>query len=186
MARSTVLLMTFRTMTLSAVTAIVGLGVAGVGYDLMTSSPTASAPASVPATSFSPAEQATTSAPGFRDCPRGFEQRRRECVRIVERTVVVDVAAAAAGAAAAAVPTLPGSTPSFDHDGFDDEGVQGDDDSDDRADGASRSGDEAGDDHGRDHDEADDEGDDEAEHESEDEDHGDDHEDDLEGDHEDD
>ena len=143
--------MRMRTIVTSAVAGAAGLTVAVTGYqqlltpiaDQTSTTTTAGTSSSLSATD-APAEVRNR----FRDCPRGHVLKQRACVRVVERTVVVDLAAPAApGTAAAAtgprVAPVAAATPSMSVD--DDRGEDG------RRDDVSGSND-VRDDHDDDHD----------------------------------
>ena len=135
------------------VAGIAGLAGAVAGYQQLAASPRHSETVQV-STESSTTKPATPAVrTRLRDCPRGFDRRGRGCVRVVERTVVVDVRPAARSSAPVAarrsdVPVTHDSAgdPAT-HDAGDDHGGRR---------GESREGttdqtrDETGDDHGSD------------------------------------
>ncbi len=158
------------TLVAGVVAGLAGLVGAAAGYQQLTASPqrsetvevAQSSPQSAPAADVSPS---TVTRVRLKDCPRGFKLKGRTCERVVERTVVIDVAPPAAAPARAVAPapapvrtaaSRGGDDDPATHDAGDDHGGRGDEAGDDHGDRGEDHGDEADEDHGDDHgDEAD-------------------------------
>ena len=95
--------MRLTTLVAGVVAGVAGLAGGVAGYQQLTASPRHSE--TVQVTEAGPARAASSSPSArvrLRDCPRGFVQKARACVREVERTVVIDVTPPASGARVAA------------------------------------------------------------------------------------
>ena len=156
------------TWSIAVLAAVAALAGATLGYQLMSDpGPAAAATTqSAPGAGEAKAPHRPVARPvvvKYRPCPRGFERRQATCVRTVQRTHVVHVAAPAPAPAPAVAPAPTGASAAparasasahgagDDHGGAGAAAHEGDDHGDDRDDDhGDDHGDERGDDHGGD------------------------------------
>lgn len=114
-----------RISTLVTTTTAVLLGLAGAAFGYQQLAPAGSDPA--PAAVAEPtAERATTVKVRFKECPKGFEQRKDECVRVVKRTVVARAAGSSTLVAGPTSPSVGSDSVDSDSGGSDSVGSLGD------------------------------------------------------------
>lgn len=149
------------TLVAGVVAGLAGLVGAAAGYQQLSASPQRSE--TVEVAQAAPAADVSAPSPvtkvRLRDCPRGFQLKGKACERLVERTVVIDVAPPAAAPARAVAPaSVPsgqgrrasgrgGEDEPATHVGGDDHGGRGGDDQADDDEPGDHHGDEADEDH---------------------------------------